>query len=359
MNPRTTVMTLLRTLTVLVLAGVAYPTARALACDFAFECGALNPCEITSCVNRVCVSTPKNCSDGDDCTVDKCNRLGVGCYHEPLCPDHDNLICNGGYVCYPQGQGFAECIETVLICDDGNYCTLDGCVEPTGCRHVAVNCDDGNPCTSDGCAAIAGCSHAPVAGCCRTGGDCPADKCTDRQCVGARCSAGTPRSCDDGDAATVDACDPGTGCVHTPDSSTSTTTSLPGGGGCRTDGECQAPADACEVAACSPSGACGSSPVTGFDRLACVCRRADAAACAGATLPERVVRKRARACVFIGQASTNTTKARKLIGRAARLLKRAQKGVAHAKHLSADCAHAESGLLADGQTRALEVRDQL
>jgi hypothetical protein len=71
------------------------------------------------------------------------------------------------------------------------------------------------------------------------------------------------------------------------------------------------------------------------------------------------VKKRARACLLIGQAFTNPTKARKLIGRAARSLKRAQKGLAHAKDLSDACRQAESELLADGQTRAADVRDQL
>ena len=341
---------------VLVSGIAAASTSPVLACDFAFECGGFNPCQIVSCVSHVCVSSPKDCSDGDACTIDKCNPLGVGCYHEPLCSDPDNLVCNGGSICFVTFPAdFGQCFDSVLDCDDHDACTIDSCVEPTGCRHVAVNCNDGDVCTTDSCNTATGCQHTAVDECCHVASDCPADACTDRRCVASACTDGTPRSCDDGDAVTVDTCDPIAGCVHTPD----TTTSLPGGGACRTDGDCRAPDDACNAAACDGGGQCGDRAVTGFDRLACICRRADPAECAGATLPDKVVKKRARACLLIGKAAADPGKARKLIGRAARSLKRAQKGLTHAKDLSDACRQAESELLADGQTRAADVHDQL
>jgi hypothetical protein len=54
------------------------------------------------------------------------------------------------------------------------------------CVHTPVDCDDGNACTLDRCNPVTGvCEHAPV-------------------------------NCDDGDPCTLDACDPASGCVHRP-----------------------------------------------------------------------------------------------------------------------------------------------
>lgn len=66
-------------------------------------------------------------------------------------------------------------------------------------------------------------------------------------CVGGVC-AGTPVSCDDHDACTVDACEPGGGCQHF--------TAL-----------CPAPADTCHVARCDPQTGCASEPAP--DGTAC------------------------------------------------------------------------------------------
>jgi hypothetical protein len=63
---------------------------------------------------------------------------------------------------------------------------VDACEAGTGsCSTTPVSCDDGNACTVDSCDPQAGCQAAP-------------------------------RSCDDGDVCTQDACDPATGCTGTP-----------------------------------------------------------------------------------------------------------------------------------------------
>ncbi|MGA9520390.1 MAG: hypothetical protein WBV82_02940 [Myxococcaceae bacterium] len=60
--------------------------------------------------------------------------------------------------------------------------------------------------------------------------------CREGSCVG------TPRTCNDGNACTQDACSPSVGCVHTDVSS-----------------RCPAPANPCEVATCDPASGCGTA----------------------------------------------------------------------------------------------------
>ena len=102
--------------------------------------------------------SPRECSDGIECTVDTC-LPALGCIHEP---DH-------------------------AACDDADACTSDTCVLAVGCQ--SLGCDDGLACTLD-------------------------------SCVEGSCLFEPQHSeCDDGVACTVDVCDPGAGCVSTPDGS--------------------------------------------------------------------------------------------------------------------------------------------
>ncbi len=64
------------------------------------------------------------------------------------------IAVGGGGTC--QGQD-------APICDDGDPCTVDQCVEGKGCE-IAVPCDDGNPCTQDLCDANGKCFYLPTAG---------------------------------------------------------------------------------------------------------------------------------------------------------------------------------------------------
>jgi len=78
---------------------------------------------------------------------------------------------------------------------------------------IQINlCDDHNPCTDDACVdpSTGTCGHsnntAPCDSVCMTQGTCG----------GGSCQGGIPRNCDDGNACTVDSCDPTLGCVHSP-----------------------------------------------------------------------------------------------------------------------------------------------
>jgi RHS repeat-associated protein len=103
-------------------------------------------------------------------------------------------------------------------CSDGNACNgLESCDAAAECQPgTPVAVDDGDPCTSDTCDPATGAvSHAPAP----AGTPCPdADKCNgEERCDGmGKCVAGPPPLLDDGDACTVDQCDPATGVVHHP-----------------------------------------------------------------------------------------------------------------------------------------------
>jgi len=102
-------------------------------------------------------------------------------------------------------------------CDDNNTCTLDLCDQAAakiGCVHKKL---DGQACDADGSA----CTEA--------------DACDSGICV-----PGKPKSCDDGNGCTVDACQPATGCTNTDDD----------GKGCEADGNPCTVGDSCVQGAC-------------------------------------------------------------------------------------------------------------
>jgi hypothetical protein len=48
-------------------------------------------------------------------------------------------------------------------CDDGDGCTVDSCDPTKGCRYVFVDCDDGLACTIDSCDSSSGtCTNQPI-----------------------------------------------------------------------------------------------------------------------------------------------------------------------------------------------------
>jgi len=80
------------------------------------------------------------------------------------------------------GDGGQVC-QSSDDCDDFNACTKDTC--PTGvCVHTQIPVTDGNACTIDGCNPASGISHTPI-------------------------------DCADTNDCTVDSCDPASGCKHT------------------------------------------------------------------------------------------------------------------------------------------------
>lgn len=340
-------------------------------CTFDGEC---NPSPFPSlcfkyrCINGECAPPqPVDCNDHDLCTIDGCSEQRAGCYHDPKCPQ-DGLVCNGQELCCGDPVFCFRpgvCYSAGVDCGDENPCTCDSCAEPSGCQHVPINCDDGNLCTddtcdpgasgvADNCDAATICRHDPIPGCCRNAADCPDLPCrTGRLCSANVCGEGTPRSCDDGNPLTVDGCDSETGCTH------STGTTLPGGGSCSMDADCPGDGDPCTIEACDPAAGCRSSPATGFDSVACVCRRTDPPSCTATTVPRSVTAKRNRACAFIERATAKATRARKLLGRASKLLAAARHRLGKAKKVDASCQNDLGSILADGVTRTTALRDQL
>ena len=144
--------------------------------------------------------------------------------------------CYRSNVCADSGcPGFEDITRTSRFVD---LVPADGGGDPPPLCDAA-SCDDGDACTVDVCDPAAGCSNTPVL--CGAG-----DSCVDGACVpDALC---TDLSCDDGDPCTVDICDPASGC--------SSTAVVCGDGESCVDGVCEAD----DVPACLPRrAACGSN----------------------------------------------------------------------------------------------------
>lgn len=70
------------------------------------------------------------------------------------CDNH--RVCDGAEFCDSRTRRCAS--GPALVCNDGNSCTTDSCLESTAsCQFVEVVCEDGNPCTLDSCRPDIGC----------------------------------------------------------------------------------------------------------------------------------------------------------------------------------------------------------
>ncbi len=126
------------------------------------------------------------CDDGNECTDDACTWVDqannhASCVHTPK---SNGTVCSG-----EDGVGV------------DNECTDGECIAGV-CTALFndADCDDGNACTG---------YEDP---------DNPENSAPD-VCVNGTCTPGPPLSCDDLNVCTDDACDPGTGCANTPNSS--------------------------------------------------------------------------------------------------------------------------------------------
>jgi hypothetical protein len=125
----------------------------------------------------------------------------------------DGNACDGDEVCNGQGRCMAG---TPPVVDDADPCSLDWCDPATGVHHAAqpegTLCSDANACTKgDVCDSSGKCVGAALANGagCADGNLCNGDE----TCAQGVCQPGTPVVIDDGDATTIDACDPVTGLV--------------------------------------------------------------------------------------------------------------------------------------------------
>ena len=155
------------------------------------SCGEVNVCDGgASCQDGQCTQGEGIvCQDDDNqCTEDVCNpengQCGIPLDNGSDCDDAD--MCTENDTCQ---DGTCQAGEP-LVCDDGNVCTNDACVPPTGCEFLPnlddctdkdqctdgdvcgagecvpgpdLICDDQNECTENGCMAESGCSYQNVA----------------------------------------------------------------------------------------------------------------------------------------------------------------------------------------------------
>jgi hypothetical protein len=192
------------------------------------------------------------CDDGEACTTDRCV--------EGACEYDDNrAACDDGDACTRDDRCLAgECGGDVpRDCDDGDPCTTDLCLPDRGCVSTPLDggpCDDGNACTvGDQC--VAGVCTGGASSCpCAEDSDCedsaPADRCRARL----RCALELPTPVCVVDPGTVVRCDPSA------DSECSRNTCDPLTGTCAltplADGTPCALADACRNGAVCEAGAC-------------------------------------------------------------------------------------------------------
>lgn len=227
----------------------------------ALECGDdADPCTEPRCLAGVgcalvCRDSPAcatecvgdaGCDDGDSESVDLCHvgPCASACTHFwPRCDDQNECTVDR-----PDERG--DCVHVPLDgvgCDDGDPCTAgDACVRGA-CVGPALDCQDGSPCTIDTCEGELGCVSVPAPG----GLDCDdGDACTVADTCGAGVCRGRPVTCeDDGDACSLEYCDPILGCRM---ECRTAATCAPE---CDVDGDCgdadPCTRDACEATACT------------------------------------------------------------------------------------------------------------
>ena len=189
------------------------------------------------------------CDDEDPCTFDDqcdeetggCAGVAYDCDDELFCTDD---VCLGDGDCeFPQRPGFCfiegecwwdgdehpeePCMECVTAeatddwsnndgneCQEPGICTVYQCLDGA-CVAGPKSCDDGNSCTEDACQPAVGCTHLPTEGPCDDKSVCTIGD----FCYGGSCQPGLDSLvCGDGNVCTNDVCDAKQGCQHLPNS---------------------------------------------------------------------------------------------------------------------------------------------
>jgi hypothetical protein len=253
------------------------------ACPASPLCSGAVTCDpVAGCI----VGAAIDCDDGVDCTTDACDPATGDCLNVPsaaFCSD--DVFCNGDEVCDPA----LDCLPgAVRTCTDGVACTVDVCDEAAdacvrtpddslcangnpcdgdefcnpvaGCRTGAlIDCSDGIACTVDACNPSDGsCSHTANHAACDDGRWCTgAETCV----VATGCAPGTPVSCNDFLACTVDACDESAdACQYTADHGLCDAgfVCLPASGGCSPGTLCTADSECGDGDFCNGVEVCGT-----------------------------------------------------------------------------------------------------
>ena len=123
------------------------------------------------CIDDVCLPGPDSvdCNDGNECTDDLCHP-DSGCYHQlndnPCCDEAGVNMCDDGSFCTvdscdPEtGECFYE--DGTFACNDYDACTGPDHCQEGSCTGPPVDCYDGNPCTVDLCVSPTGCAYEPL-----------------------------------------------------------------------------------------------------------------------------------------------------------------------------------------------------
>ena len=254
-------------------------------------CSDGNPCTLNDvCKKGECIAGPAvNCDDGNTCTDDLCDESGL-CIHTSNDADcDDENPCTAGDHC----QAGACAATGPTNCDDDNICTNDLCDPTVGCTHkhntlpcsddnictlndtctaglcepgAEMQCDDGNACTIDACDPNTGCTHEPGDGGCDDGNACTeSDTCTNGFCLGLAL-----KDCGDDNICTDDSCNPLTGCLNTPNANPCTDGSVCTLNDACQDGSCVPgeelscdDSNVCTQDACDPEAGCTHDAVEG------------------------------------------------------------------------------------------------
>lgn len=147
---------------------------------------------------------PKCPTDNDtQCLASQCVPATGVC---EMMPANEGLACTIISTCILVATcQEGECAAyTVRDCNDNNPCTDDRCVEQLGCVRLPNNaaCDDGNLCTTGDVCMDGECGHTGTLAC-DNGKFCDGPEGCEPS-VG--CVPGTPPTCDDGVACTLDRC---------------------------------------------------------------------------------------------------------------------------------------------------------
>ncbi len=247
-------------------------------------------CNAGHCINDPCL--------GVDCSVPpvQCHSapgycLEGECYWTP----DDTMDCTDGNAC-TDGD---FCLEgncqpgPDADCVDNDLCTTDSCDPATGCIFdwIGDECEDYNPCTLNTCEPLVGCyfpfNNEPCS---------DDDPCTvGDTCQGGTCVPGPNDDCDDTNVCTTDSCNSAVGCQNEFNTDMCRPAECAGSVLKQTaycsEGECQYPADvdcedgnACTIDTCDPVLGCGRSFSTAScdDANACTTNdRCQGGACAG------------------------------------------------------------------------------
>ena len=185
------------------------PVTNGTSCSDGRVCNGVESCSQGACI----ASNVPNCADANPCTLDQCVEP-TGCTHPPATGSActDNNACTVGDVCNASGTCSAG---SPRVCNDGLDCTTDTCNTATGCvftPRTGTCTDDGNPCTSDTCSGTT-CTHPARANgsSCSDGLFCTVGE----ACQSGVCTGGTA-NCLDTNPCTNDSCSEATGCSNTP-----------------------------------------------------------------------------------------------------------------------------------------------